>query len=493
MIKRKKSVAYCLLFCLLTGVMAFYELRYSLLQEEAKVEERVANTSILIGEWIKGAFAASDYILRDIVYTVPVSALQFPVTNTDEYARVSKYIEDKYKTLPHAIGVGLNDKNCIMTHTPSIVGFDASHREWCSVPMHNPNIQTYVSNMFASNIGKLMVIQSRKFPGDEFSGLAGIGVDLEFFSAWLEKVSIGTHGVLAISDQNVKLLARKPARPEMLGKTVNDSIVKAFIGSDENYKTFRQTSPLDKQSRLYGVRKIEGLPFVILVGEADSDWQAAWRLHVGLAIGALVILWLLAFYTLYIYWERLKNLVELKKVRDELEDLSLTDALTGLANRRCFNNVLDAECDRMRRVKGPISVIMIDVDFFKAFNDTYGHVAGDECLKLVAGVFQSKLKRPQDLVARYGGEEFCCILPETDHLGAVGIAMSIKDEITRLSIPHEGSEIENHLTVSLGVASVICGEDINSDTIINLADERLYQAKKNGRNQVVSESIDAHK
>lgn len=487
MIKRKKSLAYCLLFCLLTGGMAFYELRYSLLQEETKVEERIANTSILLGEWIKGAFVASDYILRDIVYTVPVSALQFPATNADEYARTSKYIEDKYKTLPHAIGVGLNDKNCIMTHTPSIVGFDASRREWCRVPMHNPKIQTYVSNMFTSNIGKLMVIQTRKFPGDEFSGLAGIGVDLEFFSTWFEKVSIGTHGVLAITDQNVNLLARKPATPEMLGKKVNGPVVKDFIASGENYKTFRKISPLDQEPRLYGVRKIEGLPFVVVVGEADRDWQAAWRLHVWLTTAALVILWLLAFYTLHIYWERLNNLVELKKVRDELEDLSFTDALTGLANRRCFNNVLDAECHRMRRLKAPISVMMIDVDFFKAFNDTYGHLAGDECLKSVAGVLQSKLKRPQDLAARYGGEEFCCILPETEHAGAVSIAMSIKDGIADLGIRHEGSAIENHLTVSIGVATVICDEDINSDIIVNLADERLYQAKQNGRNQVASE------
>lgn len=488
MIKRKKSFAYCLLFCLLTGGMAFYELRYSLLQEEIKVEGRVANTSILIGEWIKGAFMASDYILRDITYTVPVSALQFPATDADEYARISKYIEDKHNTLPHAIGVGLNDKHCIMTHTPAIVGFDASQREWCRVPMHNPNIQTYVSNMFTSNIGKLMVIQTRKFPGDEFSGLAGIGVDLEFFSAWLEKVSIGTHDVLAISDQNVNLLARKPAKPELLGKKVSDPVVKAFITSSESYQTFRETSPVDKEPRLYGIRKVEGLPFVIVVGEADRDWQATWRLRVWLTIGALVILWLLAFYTLRIYWERLNNLTELKKVRDELEALSLTDALTGLANRRCFNNVLNTECDRMRRIRAPISVIMVDVDFFKAFNDTYGHPAGDEGLKLVAGVIQSKLKRPQDLATRYGGEEFCCILPETDHQGAVSIAMSIKGGVEDLGIRHEGSAIENYLTVSIGVATVICDEGINSDIIVNLADERLYQAKKNGRNQVASEA-----
>ncbi|WP_372966678.1 diguanylate cyclase [Marinobacter sp.] len=468
--------------------MAFYELRYSLSQEEVKAGDRVASTSLLVGEWIKGAFVASDYILRDIVYTVPVSALHLPVNNSEEHARISRYIDDKRKTLPHANGVGLNDKNCIMTHTPAIVGFDASNREWCRVPRNNPEIQTYVSNMFTSNMGELMVIQSRKFPGEEFSGLAGIGVNLKLFSTWLEKVSVGTHGVLAIIDRNGKMLARKPVEPETLGKAVNNPILKAFIDSGENYRMLRTISPFDQEPRLYGIRKVEGLPFVVVVGEADRDWQADWSQRAWLAAGALVILWSLAFYTLYIYWERLKSFAELRKVRDELEGLSLTDALTGLANRRCFNGVLEAECHRLRRIKAPISVIMLDVDFFKVFNDTYGHPAGDECLKLVAGVIQNQLKRPQDLAARYGGEEFCCILPETEHAGAIDIAMSIKDDIAGLRIRHEGSAIGDYVTVSVGVATLICDEDVNCETIVKMADERLYLAKKNGRNQVVSEA-----
>lgn len=486
--KRKKSLVFCLLFCSLIGVMALYEVRYFFAQEIAKAEVRVESTSILVGEWLKGAFVASDYILRDIVYTVPVSALEFPVTNVDEHARISKYIEDKRNTFPHANGVGLNDENCIMTHTPSIVGFDASNREWCRVPRDNPDIQTYVSNMFTSNTGELMVIHGRKFPGDDFTGLAGIGVNLKFFSTWLEKVTIKTHGVLVITDLYGQLLARKPTQVDALGKSVGNPILNAFIESDDNYKSLRTNSLFDQEPRIYGMRKVEGFPFVVVVGEADRDWLADWKQRAGLTIGALVILWSLAFYTLYIYWERLKNLAELQLVRDELEDLSLTDALTGLANRRSLNHVLEAECHRLRRKKSSLSVIMIDVDFFKTFNDTYGHVAGDKCLKLVAEVIQRTLKRPQDLAARYGGEEFCCILPETEHTGAVAIAMKIKDGIAGLAIRHEDAVSEDILTVSVGVATCMCDDNIHSERILNLADERLYQAKKNGRNQVVAET-----
>ena len=173
-----------------------------------------------------------------------------------------------------------------------------------------------------------------------------------------------------------------------------------------------------------------------------------------------------------------------------LEDLSITDALTGLANRRRFDDVLNAEYRRMHRMTAPISVIMMDVDHFKAFNDTYGHQAGDECLKAVAGVLHDSLKRPQDLVARYGGEEFGCILPETEHTVAVDIATSIKDGIADLRIGHKSSTTADHVTASLGVATFVCDGNTPPESIVNLADKRLYWAKENGRNQVGSDEPD---
>lgn len=487
MTEYQKSFLLFLIFCILIAGIAAWDLQMAFLQEESKARQQVESTSFLIAEWIKGAFVASDYILRDIVYAVPVSELQFPATNPLEHRRITELIDDKHKTLPHSNGVGLNDENCIVTHTLSIVGFDASQREWCSVPKDNPEIQTYVSNMFTSNNGDLMVIQVRKFPGDEFVGMAGIGVNLNFFSVWLEDIAVGPHGVVAISDQNVSLLARKPANPEALGKKVNDPIVEAFIASGETYKTFRTISPLDDEPRLYGIRKIEGLPFIVLVGEADRDWQANWIQRAWVTISGAVILWVLALITLRNYWARLKNLAELQKARDKLENISLTDSLTGLANRRRFDDFLALECRRMRRNATPISLIMIDLDYFKAFNDTYGHLAGDECLQVVGAAIQSNLKRPYDLAARYGGEEFSCILPETDHAGAVTIAMNIKNSIADLGIRHEASAITDHITASLGVATFICDEAMKPECIVNLADERLYWAKENGRNRVGSE------
>ena len=127
---------------------------------------------------------------------------------------------------------------------------------------------------------------------------------------------------------------------------------------------------------------------------------------------------------------------------------------------------------------------MVDIDFFKAYNDNYGHVEGDNCLAAVGRAIQQAVGRQQDLAARYGGEEFGCILPNTDHAAALSVAANIKNAITSLRLPHGYSGVADHVTASLGVATVVCDGTISPRQIVNMADERLYQAKGNGRNQV---------
>ena len=181
---------------------------------------------------------------------------------------------------------------------------------------------------------------------------------------------------------------------------------------------------------------------------------------------------------------RVRNHIELKRARDLLEKLSTTDGLTGLANRRHFDATLARECRSHHRGGKPLSLLLIDVDHFKIFNDTYGHVAGDACLKRVATSIAGSLERPRDLAARYGGEEFACILPETGHVGALAIAARIRTEIAGLGIVHDGSLVAQHVTASLGVATVSCINTVNPEDIVTLADAQLYRAKAAGRNRV---------
>jgi diguanylate cyclase (GGDEF)-like protein/hemerythrin-like metal-binding protein len=175
---------------------------------------------------------------------------------------------------------------------------------------------------------------------------------------------------------------------------------------------------------------------------------------------------------------------EHKNIQDALEHLTRVDGLTGIANRRYFDEKLIQEYARLARLAGNLSLIMLDVDHFKAFNDLYGHIRGDACLKQIAEVLKKALVRPADLAARYGGEEFACILPNTDAFGAQKVAEKIRQAIYDLALPHQGSSAASYVTVSLGVSTTRCIPGGAATELLLGADRQLYQAKAAGRNQV---------
>ncbi|MGT2433237.1 diguanylate cyclase [Cupriavidus basilensis] len=172
----------------------------------------------------------------------------------------------------------------------------------------------------------------------------------------------------------------------------------------------------------------------------------------------------------------------------ELQRLTNSDGLTGLSNRRYFDEYLGAEWKRANREQSQLALLMIDVDSFKAYNDTYGHVAGDEVLRRVAGVIRENCARPADLPARFGGEEFAMILPSTSPGGARLLAEKVRRAIESLQVPHSGSPVGAYVTVSIGGTAMVPAADMPFSRIVEIADAGLYQAKRNGRNQVVMTS-----
>jgi len=181
---------------------------------------------------------------------------------------------------------------------------------------------------------------------------------------------------------------------------------------------------------------------------------------------------------------RVRVHLELKRHRDLLENLVATDGLTGIPNRRQFNEFLIREWRRAMRSHLPLSLILMDIDHFKLFNDNYGHLAGDDCLRRLARAIAECAKRPTDLVARYGGEELACILPDTNLDGALVLANSMRDTVNGLRIPHAYSLVADHVTMSLGVATLIPVQGASWDNLISAADKQLYVAKKTGRDRV---------
>jgi diguanylate cyclase (GGDEF)-like protein len=193
--------------------------------------------------------------------------------------------------------------------------------------------------------------------------------------------------------------------------------------------------------------------------------------------------------------QRVRNLVrqsqliknqlnELQQANQNLQLLANLDSLTKLSNRRGFDDYIQREWDRMRRIKAPLSLIMCDVDFFKNYNDRYLHPNGDRCLIQVAMSIRNTVRRSGDLVARYGGEEFAIVLPNTDALGAVSVAENIRSAVKGLQITHEASSVCPHVTISVGVSTIIPNHENDFQALVNAADRALYQAKSQGRDRV---------
>jgi diguanylate cyclase (GGDEF)-like protein len=179
----------------------------------------------------------------------------------------------------------------------------------------------------------------------------------------------------------------------------------------------------------------------------------------------------------------------LQEANHKLELIANLDGLTQIANRRCFDDYLATEWQRHQREQNPLSLILIDIDYFKRYNDSNGHQGGDDCLIRVAQEIAKVPLRPTDLVARYGGEEFAAILSNTNMEGALQVAADIQTEIANLAIPHDNSDVSDLVTLSMGVASLIPTSERSPKDLISRADQAMYTAKNRGRNRAIASLI----
>lgn len=223
--------------------------------------------------------------------------------------------------------------------------------------------------------------------------------------------------------------------------------------------------------------RTQSIPVIFITAMNDEENEAK-----GLEIGAID--YITKPFSHPIVKARVKNHLELKKYRDYLERLSMIDGLTGIPNRRRFDEYLEQEWKRGSRLCSQMSLIIMDIDLFKAFNDHYGHIEGDRCLQLVAQALSESLQRPADIVARYGGEEFVSVLPETDSEGALFLANRFMESVRRLEIKHAYSSVSEYVTISCGVLTVIPCREKSVEAQIKRVDELLYEAKQAGRNQI---------
>ena len=228
--------------------------------------------------------------------------------------------------------------------------------------------------------------------------------------------------------------------------------------------------------------KTRHIPIVFLTAKWETSEEAK-----GLELGAVD--YIRKPFSPPIIRARIRNHLELKRNRDLLENLSTLDGLTNIPNRRRFDEIYIQEWSRALRTKSPLSLLFIDIDHFKNYNDLYGHMAGDDCLKAVARVLQSSLGRPADFLARFGGEESIILLPDTSESGSLHLAENIRRMLKELHIEHKDSPVADYLTVSIGAVTCRDVSQCDRSNLLEHADKMLYLAKHEGRDCVRAKSL----
>ncbi len=373
-----------------------------------------------------------------------------------------------------------------------------SDRDYFKYHLKHESLAPYIGPPIQSRTtGEWIMTVSMRLEDDKgaFAGVALATLRIESFLEFFRSFQLGQDGIVNLARTDGVQLVRYPFSPELIAVNVgNGPVAKAIqAGSTKGVLVF--DSPVDGERRMVGYASSSRYPIRLSVGITESYAFASWRrgfiLTLVAATTALGVILFLGLRTMRGIEQRANaehrlraDHGSLQDVNTELQILATEDGLTGLANRRLFDQVLARSFKEAQSSQTPIALLLLDIDHFKKYNDTYGHPAGDECLRRVAALVRNTLSRPTDLAARYGGEEIAVILPYTDLQGAVLVAELIRQAVAEAGI--ESRSVEwGKVTVSIGVAGYVPSNDApGCDELLLRADKALYKAKQDGRNLV---------
>ncbi|WP_085715150.1 diguanylate cyclase [Pseudomonas sp. B28(2017)] len=430
-----------------------------------------------------------------------VERLETEGSGPAQIERLKALVNRQQPLMPQLSGITIYDHQgrwLMSSNRPIPAGANSSDRAYFIHHRDDPSREPFIGPPIRSRSTQEWVITvSRRFNDarGEFAGVVAVTLGVENFLRLFGKLDVGQEGAIGLSYTDGTLLVRYPFREQDMGRNFSQSPIYAKYLVDRSVGTASFTSSLDGVERLYAFRKNERLPLITTVAIGKREALAAWRMEA--LLSAVVVTGLLGI-TGLIGWllildirrrtkaeERLRGVQQqLLSSNHQLELLTMKDALTGLANRRCFDKSLAMEAQRAQRDGTTLALLMIDIDYFKLFNDSFGHVAGDACLQTVGRILQECVRRPSDLVARYGGEEMGVIMPDTDSDGAAVVAQLILDRLTLENISHPCSPF-GRLSVSIGIAAATGPQLDQLQKLVEVADQALYNAKALGRNQFV--------
>ena len=487
------AVAF-LSFALLAGWRAWEERRAEL--NQASIAS--ANLARSLMQHTEDTLKLADTLLTGIVERAEAGS------GGRELERLRPLFQRYVKDTPQFNGIILFDEQGYyrLSSHESMPADSNRDRAYFQHHLTHPGKQAYVGPPVKSrSTGDWIVTVSKRVDdrNGRFAGVALATIKMDYFRAFHRDFDMGPRGVMFVAFEDGIILTRRPFDEQVIGKRIKNSIVTPQNFAARPVGNFTARSGIDGVERIYSYRYLDNYPLVAVIGLSREDVLAKWRTAMLVYAGGLIGLGLLLG---FMGWRLLdairlalrseKNLIDthasLKRLNRTLESMALQDGLTGLANRRQFDTLLATEYKRARRTGMPLSVMMLDVDYFKQFNDIYGHPEGDRCLKQVTDTLSRTIARAGDLVARYGGEEFSILLPNTELGTAEMLAQRVCSAIENLGVPHTGSPF-GKVTASVGVASLMPATGIahqmaHQGDLVHAADRALYLAKRNGRNQV---------
>ncbi|GEP08974.1 sensor domain-containing diguanylate cyclase [Methylobacterium gnaphalii] len=359
-------------------------------------------------------------------------------------------------------------------------------REYFQVHKKRPGLGLYIGRPLVSRLtGERMIPFSRRIdkPDGSFGGVVLGTMKLAYFSHLFDQLGLGKDGAINLYLRDGTRIMRQPFVDADIGASLAGAPIFAqFLSRPSG--TLVKTSVRDGIERYYAFTRIGDLPLILNVALSTREIEAEWRAK-ALVIGITVLVLCGLAIALSLLFGR--ELGRRAAMQLELARLSRTDPLTGLANRRSFEDALDAAGKDARRTGLPVSLLIVDADHFKRYNDRYGHAVGDEVLKELAQRLSACVHRPNDMAFRIGGEEFMLLLPATDAIGALRVADAVHEQMQGLTLPSAGIG-RGAVTVSIGVASGIDDPDL-----FRRADAALYEAKATGRNRTCSASAAQHR
>ncbi|RZI73173.1 MAG: diguanylate cyclase [Pseudomonas sp.] len=458
----------------------------------------VSNTNLAaaVAQQMDGMVSEVGHLLGSIAFELEMGRMDTQVLN-----HLQPILKNHADSNQHVHGLFVYDAQgawLINSQGSAPAGANNADRAYFIHHRNDPSLAIRVDKPIVSRSTGVWVIPVSRRLNDSaghFVGVVLATIDLAHLRELLAGYQIGEHGAVNVAQANTAILVRRPFTVESLGKEMTASAMKQQVLSQPS-GNFEIISPVDGVERVASFQRMPNHPLVVTVALSKQEMLSEWRETTWIQTLWIVLLCaitaLAGSLVIRAVRQRVKVELDLNETRDELTkanerlaQLASYDGLTGLANRRAFDETLERDFAESCRSGQPLSLVMIDVDHFKQYNDLHGHPRGDWCLQQVARAIESAARRPLDFVARYGGEEMVMVLPNTDAAGALVVAEMARSTVQAMQILHS-TQPPRDVSISLGVASRTFDNALpNMQALIQRADEALYQAKAAGRNQVV--------